>query len=266
MITRRQFVTAAIGLAAGSCLDLPVARPASWRRGADAPTRRSEVAAAVLGEAIYVVGGFGGAGGLVEAYHPLANRWERRTTLPLGLHHTAVVAMNDYLFVVGGYRDGWIASDAVLAYDAGADRWQARRPMPTARGALAAAGHAGKIFAFGGAAARAFRKSAGTLGSGSSATGAISSVTTSPASNPGARPPAASRSGIGAAALRGRIYVVGGEAPEGTFSQVEIFDPVSNRWSRGPDLPTPRHGLGVVAFQGRLYVLAGGPTPGGSAS
>jgi hypothetical protein len=74
------------------------------------------------------------------------------------------------------------------------------------------------------------------------------------------------RSGIGAAALAGRIYVVGGEAPEGTFPHVEIFDPASNRWSRGPDLPTPRHGLGVVEFQGRLYVLAGGPTPGGSAS
>jgi hypothetical protein len=37
-----------------------------------------------------------------------------------------------------------------------------------------------------GAAARAFRKSAGTLGSGSSPTGAISSVTTSPASAPAA--------------------------------------------------------------------------------
>lgn len=53
MITRRQFATAAIGLAAASSHDLPVARAASWRRGADAPTRRSEVAAAVLGEAAY---------------------------------------------------------------------------------------------------------------------------------------------------------------------------------------------------------------------
>ena len=39
---------------------------------------------------------------------------------------------------------------------------------------------------FGAAAARAFRRSAGTLGSGSSDTGAISSVTTSPASAPSA--------------------------------------------------------------------------------
>ena len=69
-----------------------------------------------------------------------------------------------------------------------------------------------------------------------------------------------------AATLGGKIYVVGGEAPEGTFAQVEIFDPAANRWTRGPDLPTPRHGLGVVEHQGRLYILAGGPTPGGSAS
>lgn len=74
------------------------------------------------------------------------------------------------------------------------------------------------------------------------------------------------RSEVAAAVLGGRIYVVGGEAPEGTFAQVEIFDPAANRWTRGPDLPTTRHGLGVVEHQGRLYVLAGGPTPGGSAS
>ena len=34
------------------------------------------------------------------------------------------------------------------------------------------------------------------------------------------------------------------------------------RWSRLPDLPTPRHGLGVVAYRGRVYALAGGPQPG----
>src|SRR5947199_4620598 len=46
----------------------------------------------------------------------------------------------------------------------------------------------GSVMSFGasGAAARAFRRSAGTLGSGSSPAGAISSVTTSPASAPAA--------------------------------------------------------------------------------
>ena len=40
------------------------------------------------------------------------------------------------------------------------------------------------------------------------------------------------------------------------------LDVRKRRWSRLPNLPTPRHGLGVVAFGGKVYVLAGGTTPG----
>ena len=87
------------------------------------------------------------------------------------------------------------------------------------------------------------------------------------------------RGGVGAATLDRRIYFIGGEQPSGTFREVEIFDLGTRAWTRGPDLPTPRHGLGVVivpATKGldaarnlittpaRLLVLAGGPTPGAS--
>jgi hypothetical protein len=71
MMTRRQFVAAAVGLAGVSRLPRPTAHVAPWRRGADAPTRPSEVAAAVLGERISVVGGFGaGTGAVVEILEP----------------------------------------------------------------------------------------------------------------------------------------------------------------------------------------------------
>src|SRR5207248_8663608 len=75
------------------------------------------------------------------------------------------------------------------------------------------------------------------------------------------------RSGIAAAALGDRIYVVGGEQPSGTFAEVEAYRPGDDTWASAPYLPTPRHGLAAVAGpDGALYVLAGGPTPGGSAS
>jgi hypothetical protein len=43
---------------------------------------------------------------------------------------------------------------------------------------------------------------------------------------------------------------------------VYAYDLRARRWSRLPDLPTPRHGLGVVAADGRVWALAGGPVPG----
>jgi hypothetical protein len=34
------------------------------------------------------------------------------------------------------------------------------------------------------------------------------------------------------------------------------------RWSRLPDMRTPRHGLAVATFDGNVYAIAGGPQPG----
>jgi N-acetylneuraminic acid mutarotase len=74
------------------------------------------------------------------------------------------------------------------------------------------------------------------------------------------------RSGIAAAVLEGRMFVFGGEAPAGTFNQVQAYDGKSNGWSNHARMPTARHGLGAAAVAGRIYVVSGGPTPGDSAS
>jgi N-acetylneuraminic acid mutarotase len=74
------------------------------------------------------------------------------------------------------------------------------------------------------------------------------------------------RSGIAAAVLGRRIFVFGGEAPAGTFGQVEAYDGDGDRWSNHAPMPTPRHGLAAVPHGGRIYVLSGGPRPGGSYS
>jgi N-acetylneuraminic acid mutarotase len=74
------------------------------------------------------------------------------------------------------------------------------------------------------------------------------------------------RSGIAAAILDGRIVIVGGEAPSGTFNQVEAYDPKSNAWIAYARMPTARHGLGAAVVGGRMYVISGGPTPGASSS
>jgi non-specific serine/threonine protein kinase len=73
------------------------------------------------------------------------------------------------------------------------------------------------------------------------------------------------RGGIASARLRdGRIVVFGGEnlEPGGTtIAAVELFDPRTRRWSRLPDMRTPRHGLGGAALGNRVFALEGGVTP-----
>ncbi|HEY7647912.1 MAG TPA: kelch repeat-containing protein, partial [Methylomirabilota bacterium] len=74
------------------------------------------------------------------------------------------------------------------------------------------------------------------------------------------------RSGITAAVLGGRIFVLGGEAPSGTFEQVEAYDPATDTWRTFSPMPTARHGLGAAAVGDRIFVISGGPRPGGSYS
>jgi N-acetylneuraminic acid mutarotase len=66
------------------------------------------------------------------------------------------------------------------------------------------------------------------------------------------------RSEIGAAVIDGHIYVVGGITAGGTpLAALEIYDPVNDTWSQGPEMPEPRHHAGVAAVNGRLYVIGG---------
>ncbi len=79
--------------------------------------------------------------------------------------------------------------------------------------------------------------------------------------------PSSSKSAVPSEAdIHGTMLVFGGEAPGGTFHQVEAYDAKSNGWSSQARMPTARHGLGAAAVAGKIYVISGGPTPGASAS
>ena len=66
--------------------------------------------------------------------------------------------------------------------------------------------------------------------------------------------------------LGGRIFVFGGEAPSGTFGEVEAYEPKRNAWSAYARMPTARHGLGAAVAGGKIYVISGGPRPGDTSS
>ena len=64
----------------------------------------------------------------------------------------------------------------------------------------------------------------------------------------------------------GEFYIMGGETWNGpgatslgVYPQVDIYNPLTNTWRRGPDMITPRHGIFPVLYQNRIYVAGGGP-------
>jgi N-acetylneuraminic acid mutarotase len=67
---------------------------------------------------------------------------------------------------------------------------------------------------------------------------------------------ATARNAAGAAALGGRLYVVGGRAPgiragdQQSLASMEVYDPGSDQWQAGPALPAARASLAAVAAGG----------------
>ena len=55
-----------------------------------------------------------------------------------------------------------------------------------------------------------------------------------------------------------KIYSIGGETVTGDLlSSVEIYDPATNEWSEGPELPEGIKTGQALNFQSSLYLLAG---------
>jgi hypothetical protein len=275
----------------------PVVSPAgAWERIADAPTIRQEVAAAVVGGKIYVVGGLidrARATNVVEVYDPSTDKWSSAPSLPIDVHHAMAAERDGRLYVIGGFSGslGGAASDRVFMLDGG--RWREAPSLQRPRAAAAAVSvSGGRIFLVGGvsgnehvAPSEIFDGSSwrnrraipslrdhlaaatdgrlvyaigGRRAGGHFGTVEVYDVETDRWQKRLDMP--TPRSGLGAAFVQGVVVAVGGEGPR-IFPEVEAFD-APDRWRRFPDLAVPVHGVGVVAVGPDVYALAGGSRVG----
>ena len=301
----RLALRAALAVAGGAVVLASSAGAAStaWEARAEMPIPRTELAAAVLGSEIVVLGGsapYLGAAQRVDAYSPARDSWRRLPDLPVGVHHSTAVGAGGRLYVIGGYA----ASGAVLrtVFVLQGDTWRRLPRMPFPR-AAAGAGVAGRqiVVAGGIGEGRRLAKNAlvfdlrtarwsvvagptprehlgvtalaGTVYAvGGRTAGLDTNLLTFESYRPGDRawtrlqPVPDPRGGTGAAALAGHVVSVGGEERAGTIAEVLAYRVAERRWVRLQDLPTPRHGAGVAALGGRVFVIGGGPEPGLSVS
>ncbi|MCH8294314.1 hypothetical protein IH992_24800, partial [Candidatus Poribacteria bacterium] len=60
-----------------------------------------------------------------------------------------------------------------------------------------------------------------------------------------------------AAAVDGKIYVIGGWNQTGKLSTVEEYDPTTDTWTRKADMPTARKGMATSVVNGKIYAFGG---------
>jgi N-acetylneuraminic acid mutarotase len=189
--------------------------------------------------------------------------WTTKADLPLMQSLAAVAEVNGKLYVVGGY-DASSAVSTLQIYDPVTDRWTTGAPIPMARYAAAAAGINGKLYVAGGC----------TMGGNnicSSTT--VGRATTLDIYDPGTNtwatgaPLPTPRGWLAAAAINGKLYVVGGwkEGMIGAdaFSILEVYDPATDSWTTGAPMPTPRFDLAAGVIDGKLYAVGGFYCPNG---
>jgi N-acetylneuraminic acid mutarotase len=217
---------------------------------------------------IYQIGGYGRGEGrrpaaprAMLAYDPASDRWAEVGEIPEGLNHASLAVVGGRLYIIGGFQEsGRSATGAVRIYDPAQRTWRDGAPMPTPRGALAVAVLDGKIHAIGGNAASGVELEPHEHGSAARDRSVGTHEVYDPAQDSWTRlePMLTARNHLGAAAIAGKIHVVGGRVPgDMELRTHEIYDPATDTWAAGPPMPTGRSGIAVVAHGERLYVFGG---------
>jgi N-acetylneuraminic acid mutarotase len=215
---------------------------------------RQEIGVALLGDEIFVVGGYSRVDGniaqvpWVDAYHPATNTWRSVADLPDTLHHVNVAVVNDFLYVVGSLRGNAFNADGrVFAYDPICDEWTEKSAMPagSARGSSAVAVHLDRIYVFGG-----YRS------------GAVADASFyDPVSDSWTPQPdlPAARDHIVAGTIGDAIILAGGRSG-GIFGHTDAvfaFDPDTETYAPKAPLPTSRAGAAATVLYDRLFVFGG---------
>jgi len=132
----------------------------TWTVLAPMPTGRTGLAAAVVGDAIFAIGGRKAIGGpcsgqpvgTVERYNIAANTWTTAAPLPARRSDIGAIAHGGKIYVFGGCTNGFsTVSHAVEIYNPVTGTWAKGAPMPTARAGFYGVGIVGgNIYVMGG--------------------------------------------------------------------------------------------------------------------
>jgi N-acetylneuraminic acid mutarotase len=232
-----------------------------------------------------------------EEYDPATNTWTTRHPMPTARHSFGIAVYQNKIYCIGGSNNGpHLAVNEV--YDPATDTWETKTSMPTARAGLSANSVNGKIYLMGGDANTTNEAYDPVTDSWSTKAqipegvdyspsavvnnkiylfGSLSSLATQiydPETDrwaSGADVPDGVKEGA-AAATSGvnvplKIYVMGGVTTFvingntfGNYSDLnQVYDPESNKWSTGANLPTELRFFGLAAVNDTFYAIGGFP-------
>ena len=238
----------------------------------DLPEDLTSFGAAITGGRLYVYGGHtGGAHSYskeeqsdrlwsVDLSQGKDGQWEKLPSGPT-LQGLALVAHDGRLIRIGGFtavneegEDHDLQSQSTVAsFDPKSQTWTNLADLPEPRSSLDAAVLGDKVYVFGGWNLQGESDQSEWHDTAWSLDLSDASAKWQPLASPGFE-----RRAISVAAHQGKLYVIGGMTSDNeTTTEVAVYDPASDSWSKGPELPgTGMSGFGSSSFAtgGHLYV------------
>lgn len=229
-----------------------------WVARSSMPAPRNEFATATVGGRIYVIGGDdpnagtipAPAVGRVDVYDPATDTWSSAPPMPVPAKGHAAVAIDDRIYVTGGYSETAPGLRTLQVLDTRNGTWLLKAPMPYELRQHATAGAAGRLWVFGG-------DGLGFDTSNALAYDITADTWTSHA--PMLRP----GRGMRAVTVDDKPLVMGGYGstwvPDaGYYRLVQQYDPVANAWTARTDMLLPLAMPGAAAVDRTVYVAGGG--------
>jgi N-acetylneuraminic acid mutarotase len=248
-----------------------------WRMAPPLPKAIGEIEAATVKGKIYVLSGLDNRPGVVSPagynwlFDPATNSWTEQKPMPLPAHHIMVAAMNDKIYIFGGFVRppsiiAWQPINRSWEYDPATDDWKELAPMPTPRGAGQAVAVDGKIYVIGGVRSNKPGDEGAPIPSGSTDQLVLGTVEEyDPATNAwrARSPMPTARNHFFAGAVNGKIYAFDGRigtvfvTKSDTIDLVEAYDPSTDHWAYAGRAPTTRGDVNGDEHSGLLYLTGG---------
>jgi hypothetical protein len=248
---------------------LPRAAPdLSWSEAAPCPLARFEASGAVVGDELWVMGGFVSADlqvtKRVDVYRPATDTWRAGPLLPGAETHVGAVTVGDGdVVVVGGFDGQFLGTRPpvtaeVWRWSAADAQWTAGPALPAAQAAFAWALLGTALHVAGGL---------GPDGNTDTSVHLVWDLAGAPAWS-SAPPLPLGRNHGGGAAAGGLFYAIAGRhdwnESAGDVADVDTFDPATGAWTGRAPIPGARSEIGAgtsLLSDGRILVV-GGSLPG----
>ncbi|MBE3142779.1 MAG: hypothetical protein IMZ61_02505, partial [Planctomycetes bacterium] len=234
----------------------------TWTTKASMPTPRSDFGIAVIQNKIYCIGGIidydwsGYGKGILcvvnEVYDPLTDTWENKTSMPTERQRPLANAVNGKIYLIGGfqYRDlpppqTTLELGVNEVYDPETDSWTTKTSLPNTSYGPASTTADNKIYVISG-----FHSNLTQIYDTESDTW----------SQAAAIPTAVGLAGAGATTgemAPQRIYVIGGYPSYDEVPLNQVYDPQTDTWTSGRQMPTARHRLGIAVVNDTVYAIGG---------